>query len=96
MPKALVDVNLALHLAMYFVVMVLMMFVIITIAVIWIWFSAKREVVTTPKEPMLICDIHGAFPARCALTLDVPSLTSGHADFCPYCIRDRVSKKKVP
>ena len=61
----------------------------------WIWFDAKKEVKKSPREPMLICNTHGFFPARHSIKMDVPGATQGLTELCPFCYNDRVSKKKV-
>ena len=60
------------------------------------WFAAKAEIKQVPREPMLVCEIHGMFPAKSALEQTIPGVTSGKVELCPFCMHDRVSKKKVP
>jgi hypothetical protein len=62
--------------------------------VVWAWFSAKYEVAKRPREPMLLCDIHGAYPAKYSVKMTVPGMIS-EAELCPRCMEERVSKKRI-
>lgn len=64
-------------------------------AVLWAWNSAKKEVNKVPREPMLICEVHGMYPEKHAMELDVPNTETGTFKMCPFCVKERVSKKKV-
>jgi hypothetical protein len=56
--------------------------------------SAKKEVVTAPKIPMYLCDIHGAFPAKHCMQIEVPVVDETQrplvVDMCPFCYDEKM------
>ena len=64
------------------------------IFILRLWFDEKKKAGNLPKEPMLICDIHGIYPAKYTMKMDVPGMATQY-ELCPFCMEDRVKKKKV-
>jgi len=81
--------------AVFIVLTVVTICIGIPIILIWAWFSAKKTVKKAPREPMFTCDIHGMFPERCALDLEVEGSQSNTVKMCPFCVRDRIKKAKT-
>lgn len=82
------------HIILEIIGAVLLIGVSITSWIMYVWNQAKKEVKQIPRVPMLLCDIHGAYPEHTALTIDA-DVTGGVVKLCPFCMRDRVGKKKA-
>lgn len=56
--------------------------------------SAREEVITAPKIPMYLCDVHGCFPAKHCLQIVVPVLDDTQqplaVDMCPFCYDEKM------
>lgn len=84
------------HLLEFSATVLVMAIIFVIYLIVRTWYDAKEEVKQIPKEPMYLCDIHGAFPAKYLVKLDVPTSETGFIELCPFCTRERVSKKAVP
>lgn len=59
--------------------------------------QAKREVNAAPKIPMSLCDVHGAYPTKASLYIEVPTVFDDNSkplrvERCPFCY-DEQSRK---
>lgn len=56
----------------------------------------KKKVAMMDRRPMVLCDIHGAYPKEASLYINVPA--DGRPDMrqemCPFCYRERLEKAK--
>lgn len=59
-----------------------------------IWLQEKHRVFNMPKQPMVLCDIHGAYPASAVLKLEVPAEGKNAlaVEMCPQCYHERLKK----
>ena len=59
------------------------------------WFSAKKQVKNIPRVPFEICPIHGGYPSKYSMRTIAEGFDAP-IEHCPFFLRERVAKKKVP
>lgn len=80
------------HLIIFYSILGLVIFSIGFI--IYLWLDERSKVLTLPRKPMNLCDVHGAYPSEAALMLDIPAEDKADlkVEICPQCYADRMKK----
>jgi hypothetical protein len=83
-------------LGMFYYLLIVIVLCVITSAVVIMeaWFSAKKQVKNTPREPFEICPIHGGYPLKYSMRTIAEGFDAP-IEHCPFCFKERVAKKKV-
>lgn len=55
-------------------------------------YDVKHDVKNAPREPMFVCDQHGAFPMKYVINLE--GITEKPIQRCPFCFEDSFKKAK--
>lgn len=77
-------------------------FVIAGTYLVFVMWAAKHTISAAPREKMFLCDKHGAFLAKHALTIiddAIVQYTDGTEKrepllYCPFCYEDRIAEAK--
>lgn len=76
----------------YIIIVVLLLVSLLGIPYLVLIQNVKKEIHAVPKIPMLICEIHGVFPAKYAIKINVPG--EGREDLkvdtCIFCYHEKM------